>query len=201
MNHMGGLGSGHYTSYAKNLETKKWYIFNDNMCHEIDESKIATKDAYILFFKRIPAKKYELVEMWKERRSQTWQKEATQSNISAVNNNVATSTNDQHNSVHDKRHEIHFHKVEEKKLLSEFDEQDKAMQEAILQSQEMSHSRDWQVVVHQGDNASDAQVQNTMAKERNVNIRRSLYVCPYCEIPLESDEFDDHLAIHSQDGE
>ena len=34
-NHMGGLGGGHYTAYAKNPEHGKWYCFNDSSCSEI----------------------------------------------------------------------------------------------------------------------------------------------------------------------
>merc|ERR1712141_96899 len=29
-NHMGGMGGGHYTAYAKNLDNKQWYHLDDS---------------------------------------------------------------------------------------------------------------------------------------------------------------------------
>ena len=51
-NHMGGLGGGHYTAYAKNQGTKKWYCFDDASVSEISEKALVTANAYVLFYKR-----------------------------------------------------------------------------------------------------------------------------------------------------
>jgi len=46
-----GIGYGHYFSYCKNSVDDKWYEFNDEKVEEIDESKLQTINAYILFYK------------------------------------------------------------------------------------------------------------------------------------------------------
>jgi len=69
-NHTGGLGSGHYTCCAKNIEDGKWYTYNDSICTEMGSDNIVSPDAYILFYKRIPAKVFEKVEIWKEKKKQ-----------------------------------------------------------------------------------------------------------------------------------
>jgi len=55
-NHMGGLGGGHYTAYAKNFLDKKWYELNDSRVSPIDEdrveSRIISSSAYVLFYGR-----------------------------------------------------------------------------------------------------------------------------------------------------
>jgi len=47
-----GISFGHYYSYCKNEINCKWYNFDDDDVNEIDTSKIKTKYAYILFYKR-----------------------------------------------------------------------------------------------------------------------------------------------------
>ncbi|KAK4705241.1 hypothetical protein P7C70_g972, partial [Phenoliferia sp. Uapishka_3] len=68
-NHYGGLGGGHYTAYAKNPETDKWYDFDDSRVSPISDpaSKIKTSAAYLLFYRRrttrpIGAKSRQLVD-------------------------------------------------------------------------------------------------------------------------------------------
>eukprot|EP00463_Aulacantha_scolymantha_P001607 TRINITY_DN222_c0_g2_i2.p1 TRINITY_DN222_c0_g2~~TRINITY_DN222_c0_g2_i2.p1 ORF type:complete len:243 (+),score=59.80 TRINITY_DN222_c0_g2_i2:89-730(+) len=39
-NHMGNLGSGHYTAYAKNIKDKNWYELNDRSTMQIDPKRI-----------------------------------------------------------------------------------------------------------------------------------------------------------------
>ena len=52
-NHTGSLVSGHYTTYARNNETERWYSFNDEIVREIiDDNDITTKNAYILVYVR-----------------------------------------------------------------------------------------------------------------------------------------------------
>ncbi len=51
-NHFGGLHGGHYIAYCKNDFEKKWYEFNDSYVSEIDENKIVSKSAYVLFYKK-----------------------------------------------------------------------------------------------------------------------------------------------------
>ncbi|KAK5581122.1 hypothetical protein RB653_001150 [Dictyostelium firmibasis] len=48
-NHMGGMGSGHYTSCVKNNKDQ-WYLISDSSYHAIDKSKVKTSDAYVLFY-------------------------------------------------------------------------------------------------------------------------------------------------------
>jgi len=52
-NHMGGLQGGHYTAYAKNRLTDKWYSFNDtNVVPVKDPKNVRTPTAYVLFYQR-----------------------------------------------------------------------------------------------------------------------------------------------------
>ncbi len=49
-NHMGGLGGGHYTAYAKPSE--KWWLFNDESVSPVDDPQrvVVSPNAYILYF-------------------------------------------------------------------------------------------------------------------------------------------------------
>ncbi|KAG0806200.1 hypothetical protein G6F57_011347 [Rhizopus arrhizus] len=51
-NHYGGLGGGHYTACAQNIQNKQWYNFDDTSVNKIDVSKVKTNAAYLLFYKR-----------------------------------------------------------------------------------------------------------------------------------------------------
>jgi ubiquitin carboxyl-terminal hydrolase 4/11/15 len=51
-NHYGSLGGGHYTAYALNKSTDKWYKFDDSSVSEIDESHVVSSSAYVLFYRR-----------------------------------------------------------------------------------------------------------------------------------------------------
>ena len=51
-NHMGGLGGGHYTAYAKNAIDGKWYDFDDSRVTEISEDSVRTHMAYMLFYQK-----------------------------------------------------------------------------------------------------------------------------------------------------
>ena len=48
---IGGMGSGHYTAYAKHVDGR-WYHFNDSTVSPIDESKLRTSASYVLFYRR-----------------------------------------------------------------------------------------------------------------------------------------------------
>jgi len=52
-NHMGGMGGGHYTAYAKNFRNGKWYTFDDSHVSETSVTRVATPSAYVLFYKRM----------------------------------------------------------------------------------------------------------------------------------------------------
>lgn len=39
-NHMGGVGGGHYTAYAKNPINDKWYEFDDSSCCPVNPNKV-----------------------------------------------------------------------------------------------------------------------------------------------------------------
>ena len=52
-NHYGNMGSGHYTSYAKNPLDGKWYEFNDSSVAEVENlSSIVSEAGYNLFYKK-----------------------------------------------------------------------------------------------------------------------------------------------------
>jgi len=51
-NHSGSMGFGHYTAYAKNKQTGKWYHFNDSSVSEASESEVVSPSAYVLFYVR-----------------------------------------------------------------------------------------------------------------------------------------------------
>ena len=52
INHLGGsIDSGHYINYSQIND--KWYNFDDSNINELDESTIFSKNAYILFYKKL----------------------------------------------------------------------------------------------------------------------------------------------------
>ncbi|KAJ5179920.1 hypothetical protein N7492_003130 [Penicillium capsulatum] len=52
-NHMGGMGGGHYTAYAKNFITGDWCEFNDSSARVVrNPERIITPAAYLLFYRR-----------------------------------------------------------------------------------------------------------------------------------------------------
>jgi ubiquitin carboxyl-terminal hydrolase 4/11/15 len=55
-NHFGQMGFGHYTAYAKNPLTDKWYEFDDSRVSQVNpgqlERQIVTNAAYNLFYRR-----------------------------------------------------------------------------------------------------------------------------------------------------
>ena len=51
-NHFGNMGGGHYTAFCFNHIYKKWFEFDDQRVSAIDESKLVTKAAYVLFYKK-----------------------------------------------------------------------------------------------------------------------------------------------------
>jgi ubiquitin C-terminal hydrolase len=48
-----GINFGHYYSYCKNSIDNKWYNFDDDDVNEIDENKLITNKAYMLFYEAI----------------------------------------------------------------------------------------------------------------------------------------------------
>lgn len=51
-NHFGSINFGHYTAYAKNYFTNKWYDFDDSHVSYKNEDDIVSPSAYVLFYKR-----------------------------------------------------------------------------------------------------------------------------------------------------
>lgn len=53
VNHMGGLGGGHYIAHCKNHLDDKWYCFNDdNVSYVNDNNDLINESAYVLFYER-----------------------------------------------------------------------------------------------------------------------------------------------------
>ena len=55
-NHMGGMGGGHYTAYAKNLDNKNWYHLDDSRTSKVSNPEtVIGSAAYVLYYyKRNP---------------------------------------------------------------------------------------------------------------------------------------------------
>ncbi len=51
-NHMGGLGGGHYTAHAKNVNDNKWHTFDDSYVSDVDENSVISKAAYVLIYQQ-----------------------------------------------------------------------------------------------------------------------------------------------------
>jgi len=52
-NHFGGMGGGHYTAYCRVSEDGgQWYCFDDSHSYTVDESKVLSESAYVLFYRR-----------------------------------------------------------------------------------------------------------------------------------------------------
>lgn len=51
-NHMGGLGGGHYTAYAKNNNDGRWHSFDDSYVSDISEDNVISKSAYVLIYQQ-----------------------------------------------------------------------------------------------------------------------------------------------------
>jgi ubiquitin carboxyl-terminal hydrolase 4/11/15 len=51
-NHVGSIYGGHYTAYARqDVNTEKWYKFNDSDVSTVDYSNdLVSRDAYLLFY-------------------------------------------------------------------------------------------------------------------------------------------------------
>jgi len=50
--HSGSCGGGHYTAYALNHETDRWYFFNDSSVRPAKQSDVISQSTYVLFYKR-----------------------------------------------------------------------------------------------------------------------------------------------------
>jgi ubiquitin carboxyl-terminal hydrolase 4/11/15 len=51
-NHYGSSGSGHYTAFCKNFVNKAWFCFDDTKVTRLDDDKIVSNAAYVLFYRR-----------------------------------------------------------------------------------------------------------------------------------------------------
>ncbi len=51
-NHMGGLGGGHYTAHAKNVNDGRWHSFDDSYVGDIHENSVISKAAYVLIYQQ-----------------------------------------------------------------------------------------------------------------------------------------------------
>ncbi|CAF1045772.1 unnamed protein product [Adineta ricciae] len=51
-NHMGSLGGGHYTAYAKNSKDERWHSFDDSYVSDISENDVISRSAYVLIYRQ-----------------------------------------------------------------------------------------------------------------------------------------------------
>uniref|UniRef100_A0A2C9V083 Ubiquitin carboxyl-terminal hydrolase n=1 Tax=Manihot esculenta TaxID=3983 RepID=A0A2C9V083_MANES len=51
-NHYGSMGGGHYTAFVHH-GGDRWYDFDDSQVHPINQDKIKTSAAYVLFYRRV----------------------------------------------------------------------------------------------------------------------------------------------------
>lgn len=49
-NHMGEMGFGHYTAYARSVRDNKWYCYDDSHVRKVSESDVVSGSAYVLFY-------------------------------------------------------------------------------------------------------------------------------------------------------
>lgn len=52
VNHQGALGGGHYTAYAKNFVDDQWYYYDDERVRVVEETRVVSPSAYLLFYLR-----------------------------------------------------------------------------------------------------------------------------------------------------
>jgi len=53
-NHMGGMGGGHYTAYAKNLDNKQWYHLDDSRTSKVmNVDAVISSSAYVLYYYKV----------------------------------------------------------------------------------------------------------------------------------------------------
>jgi ubiquitin carboxyl-terminal hydrolase 8 len=58
-NHSGSLSGGHYTAFVKSAR-RHWKYCDDRTISEADEKDLVSKNAYILFYRRVPVKRSSL---------------------------------------------------------------------------------------------------------------------------------------------
>mmetsp|Transcript_17960 Transcript_17960/g.28371 ORF Transcript_17960/g.28371 Transcript_17960/m.28371 type:complete len:1182 (+) Transcript_17960:107-3652(+) len=52
-NHMGGMGGGHYTSYAKNMDNHQWYYLDDSRTSKVVNLEgMVSSSAYVLYYRK-----------------------------------------------------------------------------------------------------------------------------------------------------
>jgi ubiquitin carboxyl-terminal hydrolase 8 len=97
-NHSGAFGSGHYTAMCRHPIDGKWYHFNDDKVDEVlDEDKVFTAKAYVLFFMRRGAEDG-ATEIWRQTLShpEAWPHQVSKHNsvmYPAVQNLIGKSGN------------------------------------------------------------------------------------------------------------
>lgn len=64
VNHQGALGGGHYTAYAKNFLDDQWYYYDDERVRVVEESRVVSPSAYLLFYLRSDLKGVDVKEMY-----------------------------------------------------------------------------------------------------------------------------------------
>jgi ubiquitin C-terminal hydrolase len=53
-NHMGDVGGGHYTSYARSPDSEEWFLYNDSQVFHVSNiQEIVSPSAYCLWFRKV----------------------------------------------------------------------------------------------------------------------------------------------------
>lgn len=60
--HSGGVGAGHYVAIVKHEGDDNWYCFDDEKVFKIDQDKVVSKNAYLLFYIRQDIKRTKALE-------------------------------------------------------------------------------------------------------------------------------------------
>jgi ubiquitin C-terminal hydrolase len=53
INHMGGMGGGHYTAFVQTpVYNDVWVEFDDATVSKVDKESVISKESYVLFYRR-----------------------------------------------------------------------------------------------------------------------------------------------------
>ena len=185
--HMGQNNGGHYKAYCKENINKQWYQYNDSTVICVDVERIPFKNAYILFYKRVPQsaeveeeKKADETERTETlRRSRSTSVSVTQSADAEEEEeeaDVTELTDTQRRSQHTSVNDIQSVEVEEEKADNEIEMTDtqRRSQRTSVRSEK---GKDWDVkrekkYTEKNLEKKNTKMDNSMDNEKNVEKRR-----------------------------